>query len=167
MAMSVFRALLKILLESRELLPHIKIPLTGRRKGTHFMLVVTALTASALGLLTIVLSFRVIGLRRSQKVSVGDGDNEELLRAIRSHSNLLEYAPLTLILLGAAEINGVSSWLLGAIAVAFVAGRALHPTGMSKAGSGRNRVLGMQLTLTSIIALCLVNVVWVVYLLIR
>jgi len=130
------------------------------------MLYITALTAAALSLLCVMLAFKVIGIRRRDKISVGDGGNEELLRAMRAQANLLEYAPLTLILLACAELNGVHWIILALLSVAFVAGRLLHPAGIKDAGSPfKARVIGMQLTLIVMLALCVVNILWVVWLL--
>jgi len=130
------------------------------------MLYITALTAAALSLLCVMLALKVIGIRRRDKISVGDGGNEELLRAMRAQANLLEYAPLTLILLACAEINGVHWIILALISMAFVAGRILHPAGIKDAKApGKARVMGMILTLNAMLALCVVNVVWVVWIL--
>jgi len=131
------------------------------------MLNITALTAAALSLLCVLLAFKVITIRRRDKISVGDGGSDELLRAMRAQANLLEYAPLTLILLACAELNGVHWIILALIALVFVAGRVLHPAGIRDAQSpGKARVMGMVLTLNAMLALCIVNVAWVLWTLI-
>jgi len=131
------------------------------------MLYVTALSAAILGALCVMLSLKVVAIRRSEKISVGDGGNESLLRATRAQANLLEYAPLALIMLGCAEINGVPRFLLGLVAIAFIAGRVLHPVGLRDASSPMSaRVMGMQLTLVSMLSLCVINVLWLGWLLI-
>jgi len=128
------------------------------------MLHITALTAAALALLCVMLAFKVIGIRRRDKISVGDGGNDELLRAMRAQANLLEYAPLTLILFACAELNGVHWAILLLLALAFITGRVLHPVGIRDENSPfKARVLGMQLTLIVMIALCVINVVWVLW----
>lgn len=128
------------------------------------MLYITALTAAALSILCVMLAFKVIGIRRRDKISVGDGGSDELLRAIRAQANLLEYAPLTLILFACAEFNGVHWTILMILAVAFIVGRLLHPVGIKDAGApGKARVVGMILTLNVMLALCVVNIVWVVW----
>lgn len=130
------------------------------------MLYITSLSATILGALCVMFSLKVIAIRRSEKISVGDGGNESLLRAMRTQANLLEYAPIALIMLACAELNGVPRLLLGLIAIAFIAGRILHPVGLRDASSpGSARVLGMQLTLVSMLALCVVNVLWLGWLL--
>jgi len=131
------------------------------------MLYITSLTAALLGALCVMLSLKVVSIRRREKISVGDGGNESLLRAMRSQANLLEYAPIALILIACAEINGVPRLLLGLVAIAFVAGRVLHPAGLRDVSSPMSaRVLGMQLTLVSILVLSALNVLWLGWLLI-
>lgn len=131
------------------------------------MLYITAFSAAILSALCVMLSLKVVAIRRSEKISVGDGGNESLLRAMRAQANLLEYAPLALIMMGCAEINGVPRILLGLIAIAFIAGRILHPVGLKDADApGSARVLGMQLTLVSMLALCVINVLWLGWLLV-
>ncbi len=127
------------------------------------MLYITGLSASILGVLAVMLSLKVVGLRRSNKISLGDGNNPDLEKAVRAHANLLEYAPIGLLLLGCAELNGVTRWLLAILALAFVAGRLLHPAGLNKPDNMKARVLGMQLTLVSILALAATNVLWIVW----
>jgi len=130
------------------------------------MLYVTTLAATVLSMLSVLLSLKVIGIRRREKISVGDGGNDELLRAMRAQANLLEYTPLTLILLACAEFNGVHWIIVALLAMAFIAGRILHPVGIKDAKApGKARVVGMLLTLNAMLALCVVNLVWVVWLL--
>ena len=124
------------------------------------MLWITALAAAILAFLHVWLSLNVIRLRQSLKVVIGDGGHEELIRAIRAQGNLAEYAPIGLILLACLEWNGAPWWLTAPLALAFVSGRLLHPQGIrSAAAPWRPRVLGMQLTLVSLLALGAANVV--------
>jgi uncharacterized membrane protein YecN with MAPEG domain len=64
---------------------------------------ITALFAGLLAPLYIVLALRVIGLRRSAGVALGDGGDPWLTRRMRVHANFAEYAPFTLLLMGLAE----------------------------------------------------------------
>lgn len=66
---------------------------------TEVAIPATALAAAVLGLLVVVLAARVSVLRVRHKVSLGDGDNRELARAIRAHGNTVEFVPLFLIML--------------------------------------------------------------------
>lgn len=128
------------------------------------MLVVTAVVASLLGFLQVRLSFAVIRLRRSLKISVGDGGNESLLRAIRAQANLVEYGPLSLILLACLELNGAPWWLCVVFGIVLLLGRWLHQQGIvDDSSSFSKRVLGMQLTLGGLIALGITNLVWLIW----
>lgn len=131
------------------------------------VLIITTLSAVYLSLLCVMLSFRVIRIRRKEKIGVGDGGNEELMRAMRAQANLLEYSPLALILLACAEMNGVPLIVVAALALLFVIGRTIHPAGMMGTSAFSARIRGMQMTILSIIGLCVLNVVWLLYLLVR
>lgn len=109
------------------------------------------------------LSLKVVRLRHSEKVSVGDGGSQELQRAVRAHANLTEYAPLGLILIACAEYNGVPRLLLAIVALLFVAGRVMHPAGMQTGGSFSARVNGMRLTLVAMLALVAINILWLLW----
>lgn len=58
--------------------------------ATALSLPVTMLTAAALGLLLVNLSFNIIKDRRSTKTSIGDGGIKSLASKIRAHANLTE-----------------------------------------------------------------------------
>ena len=112
---------------------------------------ITALYAGSLALWFLVLSYRVIGFRRSG-VSLGDGGDPVLQRVIRGHANFAEYVPLALVMLAVLELNGTSVLLLHALGLALLAGRLLHGYALSftqKFGFGR--FWGTALTFTVLI----------------
>ena len=118
----------------------------------------TTLSACALGLLLVVLSLRVIGVRRGEKVSLGSGGNETLERRIRAQGNLVEYGPMGLILIGLAEMQEANTFLLGIAAAAFVMGRLLHGYAFGFTSRAmRPRVTGMLLTLFSLLGMIGLN----------
>ncbi|GJM14485.1 MAG: hypothetical protein DHS20C12_28880 [Pseudohongiella sp.] len=126
------------------------------------MLLITSIAAAILGLLLVRLSLNVIGFRRSLGVSLGDGGEEALQRAMRAQGNLAEYGPMGLILIACIELNGAPWWLTAVLATMFVVGRLLHPLGMKDAGRPTQpRVRGMQLTLISMLGMGIVVVVLV------
>ncbi len=129
------------------------------------MLIITALAASILSVLYVMLSLNIVSIRRAEKISIGDEGNAQLSRAIRAQGNLVEYAPIALILMACLEVNGSPRLMLAPLALAFVAGRLLHPIGIKKPDEMGMRVLGMQLTLVSILALAALNVLWLLWLL--
>jgi hypothetical protein len=105
----------------------------------------TGLYAGLAGLMLIVLSVRVIQVRRARGLSAGDGGDAELKRRIRAHGNFCEYAPLALILLAAVEGAGHPAWLVHGLGICLLAGRVSHAWSMT-AGSIRARVAGMSAT---------------------
>lgn len=112
----------------------------------------TALYAGILSLLYIVLSFRVIFVRREAKVEIGTGENKELLRRTRVHANFAEYAPLALLLMGFAESLQARPLTLHVAGGALLAGRLMHAYGLSQTPHIMPlRVCGMILTFTSLL----------------
>ena len=109
---------------------------------------VTSLTALCAGALILLLTIKVIQLRRRDGVVLGDGDNRALGKAIRGHANAVEQLPIALIIMGLAELQGGHTALLSIIAVALVIGRVLHGVYFAYDGTHwRFRFVGMALTL--------------------
>lgn len=114
---------------------------------------VTLLTAGLLGLIFVVLSFRVVRVRTSAKISLGDGGDQTLLSRIRAHANFAEYVPLLLILLALVEyINGTND-LVKAIGTLIVVSRIAHAIGMARHGANIFRVVGAVGTLSALMLL--------------
>ncbi len=117
---------------------------------------VTALYAGLIGLLLLATAIRVSQLRGSLKVSLGDGGHPDLLRAIRVHGNLVEWALPVLLLLLIAELNRAPPMLLHVCGAALVVGRVLHAIGFSRsAGESKGRFIGTALTWLVLLALSL------------
>ncbi|MGK7888485.1 MAG: MAPEG family protein [Leptolyngbyaceae cyanobacterium] len=113
--------------------------------------------AALLGVMLFILSIRIISLRRSLKIGIGDDGNPTILRAIRVHSNFVEYVPLCLVLLGFAEFQGTVPIALHVLGTTLVLGRILHAYGVSQTKENlRFRVSGMALTFTCLLSSCLV-----------
>ena len=129
------------------------------------ILMVTPLAAAALSILYVRLALDVISIRKREKISLGSHGNELLEKTTRAHANLTEWAPIGLILIAVLEFNGAPFWLCLIPAITFIAGRALHPKGLTGDGNAafKKRVLGMQLTIYSIIALAGINLCWMLY----
>ena len=73
---------------------------------------ISALTAGVLGVLTIILSIRVVMNRARSKVTLNLDGDDKLIVAGRVFGNFTEYVPIALILPGLAELNASSSTLL-------------------------------------------------------
>ncbi len=117
---------------------------------------ITAIYASICAFILVRLSMNVIQLRRSEKISFGDGGIKELQAAIAAHSNASQYIPIALLLLFGLEYNGAPSWLIHLLGIMLVAGRIIHARGMTTVFSGR--ALGMQITISAIIILASANI---------
>lgn len=115
---------------------------------------ITALYASLLSLLVIVLASRIPLLRRKHRVGIGHGRNDELALAIRVHGNAVEYVPLALLLLLLAELQGMAAWGLHLAGSGLFLARILHAIGLgSSAGMSNGRFVGTLLTWTVVIVL--------------
>lgn len=115
------------------------------------MLHTTALFAGPLGLLYLALTWRVIGFRRSLRIGIGDGGNQDLKRAIRVHANASETIPMGLLLMALNEAGGAPTWVVMTLGCMLLVGRMLHALGLSRhAGTSPGRFVGMVLTLSVI-----------------
>ena len=128
---------------------------------------VTAVFPAVVGLLLMVLSGQVVKYRLKYRMGMGVNDDREFEAAVRAHANLVEYAPVGLIMLAIAELNGVASGLIYWTGMALVVGRILHAWGMinGKGGPHKARMIGILLTWLAILvaALLLLWNVWQVY----
>lgn len=85
-----------------------------------------ALTGAVLGIFQMILMVTVGNQRRAQKISLGDGGDELMLRRIRRHGNLAENAPLFLVLLAMLEMLGGTTALVQGLGIVFVLARFSH-----------------------------------------
>lgn len=122
-------------------------------------MVVTPLYAALLALWFVGLSLHVIGCRREARVSLGDGGNGRLQRAIRAQANFAEYVPLALILLLIIELSRYSIYLVHVIGIVLLLARLLHGYALAYRASFRfGRVWGAALTFVVLVleaVLCL------------
>jgi len=108
---------------------------------------ITPLYAGVLGLLLIALAYNVSRYRVGHKIGLGDGGHPGLQRAIRAHANLIENAPMGLILLASVEAEGFSAAVINALGIVLVVGRAMHGFGLTRsAGRSVGRAGGILLT---------------------
>ena len=110
----------------------------------------TLTMAAAAGLINIWLAIRIGQVRTSQKVSVGDGGNEFVIRRMRAQANFVEYTPFVLVLIGALECSGYAATWLWVVGVVYMIGRLAHGLGMDGGAFGIGRMIG---TLTSMLTL--------------
>lgn len=104
---------------------------------------ITALYALPLALLFLILWFRVTIMRSGLKVSIGDAGNTALHERIRQHGNFVEWTAVVLILMVIAEGNGAGTVWLHISGVLLLAGRVIHPFGLTAANPAHPlRIIG-------------------------
>lgn len=104
-------------------------------------------------LINIWLGIRIGQMRGREKVSIGDGGSEPLIRRMRAQANLIENAPFVVILVALIEVcTGTSLWL-GLVAAIFVAARIAHPLGMDGARFGRAVGTGATMLIQLVLAI--------------
>ena len=80
---------------------------------------ITTLLSSALAIWLLVLSWAVIKGRRSLSLSLGDGGDDMMQRRVRAQGNLVEYAPIFVIMIALAELQGGNAIIVSLLAAAF------------------------------------------------
>lgn len=119
---------------------------------------ITALYASLLAIVYVVLSYRVAQRRMRLRVGLGAGENTELERAIRIHGNFAEYVPFALLLLAFFESGGGTPWAIHAAGSLLLLARVLHAIGLTgSSGRSPGRFIGVTLTWLLMLALALGN----------
>ena len=124
------------------------------------MITISPIYAGLVALLFLVLSYRVTLGRRAHKVSIGDGGHKALVKRIRVQANCAEYAPIAIILLAMAELQGAAGWLLHLGGLMLLSGRALHAYGLGSTPQVvPARINGMYLTFGMIALMAISNIV--------
>jgi uncharacterized membrane protein YecN with MAPEG domain len=85
--------------------------------------------AGILGLLAVALGLYVGRMRGKKQVFLGDGGDKELQGAIRAHGNLVEWAPLCLLLIWLTH-GPYGNRSVAVLAVILTVGRLCHAGGM-------------------------------------
>ena len=120
---------------------------------------ISSIYAALAALIIVWLALRVIKVRRAKRVRLGDGGKPELLAAIRAHGNATEYLPISLILLVLLELSGGPIALVHFGGIAIISGRLLHAKGLIT-DNLRYRVLGMQVTIFTLIGLAIADLAY-------
>lgn len=108
--------------------------------------------AAPLALLFLVLSLRVIHVRRRKRINFGYADDPDLERRVRVHGNFVEYTPVGLLLLALAEGRGAPALWLHLAGASLLIGRLAHAIGVSRKGTDEvGRIIGMAGSQTSIL----------------
>jgi len=112
---------------------------------------VTPIYIAILGLLFLPITMRVGLYRIKSQISLGTGDDPEMVRRMRGQANFIETVPIALILLVAMEGLGASATWLHALGLTLVLGRIAHYAGLIEIGPLAFRVVGMVATLVTIL----------------
>ena len=118
--------------------------------------------ASLAAFLVVWLSLNVIKFRHAKQVSLGDGGDPDLIRAMAAQANALEYLPIALLLLLVLEFNGAPLVVVHAAGLSLLVGRAIHANAILTENL-KTRVLGMQITLWVLIGLAAANLLYLPY----
>ncbi len=109
-------------------------------------MIVTPLYAGLLALWFVVLSVRVVNVRR-RGILFGDNGDVKITRVVRAQANFAEYVPLALLLMGFLEASRYSIYLLHGLGIALVVARLFHGFALSFGWQIRfGRVAGAALT---------------------
>ncbi|WP_339822882.1 MAPEG family protein [uncultured Parasphingorhabdus sp.] len=118
------------------------------------ILPITLTVAGAAALINIWLMIRVGQVRSSEKVSIGDGGNENVIRRMRAHSNYIESAPFVVLLVAAIELASTTSptwlWIVSGV---YLLGRVAHGVGMDDGKFGKGRMIGTLITMLTLLGL--------------
>ena len=107
---------------------------------------VTPLYAGLLVLWFVVLSARVVNIRR-RGILFGDDGDVAVTRVVRAHANFAEYVPLALLLMGFLEVSRFSIYILHALGVTLLVARLAHGAALSFGWQTRSgRAAGAGLT---------------------
>lgn len=114
---------------------------------------IAGIYAGAGAILLVVLSALVVAARVRARVSLGDGGDPALEKTVRAQGNFVEYAPLGLLLILLAELQGAPAPVLHGLGLALLAGRVLHAWGITRRNeSNPGRWLGTVLTFGMLLA---------------
>jgi uncharacterized membrane protein YecN with MAPEG domain len=85
--------------------------------------------AGLIGALAVLLTLHVGRMRTTKKISLGDGGDAEMVAAIRAHGNLIEFAPLCLLIIWL--LNGpFGHRTIAVMGIILLVSRVLHAGGM-------------------------------------
>lgn len=121
--------------------------------------------AALLAILYVMLSVRIIRIRRRESTAIGLNANAELERSVRAHANFSEYVPLALLLIWFAGATGTAPVWINLLGLMLVIGRVFHAYSLivhePRHSKYALRVMGMSLTfLTLLLPACLLLLNW-------
>jgi uncharacterized protein len=91
---------------------------------------VTAFVAVVCAIMLLITGIDTVRNRIRLSAAFGDGNDQKLISATRSHGNLAEHAPIVILLLAVLELSNAHHMTLMAIGALFLAGRVSHIIGI-------------------------------------
>lgn len=85
--------------------------------------------AGLIGILAALLTLNVGRMRTKKRISLGDGGDPEMIAAIRAHGNLIEFAPLCLLIIWLLH-GPYGHRTIAVLGVILLISRVLHAGGM-------------------------------------
>lgn len=119
------------------------------------ILPITLCAAASGALINIWLAIRCGQVRTSEKISMGDGGNDKLIRRMRAHANYIENTPIVLVLVAVLELAREGNMWLAVVAGVYMLGRVLHGLGMDGGSFGKGRMIGTMVTLLTQLGLAI------------
>lgn len=110
-----------------------------------------ALYAGIFGLILVAMILGVIRMRFRRKISIGDGGDPDMARAMRGHANFIETTVPGLLLLLLVALLGAPAWVIHLLGLTLLTGRALHAVTFFLGGHFRLRQAGMMITVTFLV----------------
>ena len=119
----------------------------------------TLCLAAAAAIINIWLMIRIGRVRAAEKIFLGDGGNETVIRRMRAQANLVECAPFVLLLVAAIELSGKGGMWLPIVGAVFLLGRICHAFGMDVTKSASPlRAIGALTAMLTLLGLAVVAV---------
>ena len=115
------------------------------------VLSITPIYTAILGLLFLPITMRVALYRIKSRISLGTGDDPEMVRRMRGKANFIETVPMALFLLIVMEVLGASNTWLHSLGLTLVLGRIAHYCGLIEIAPLAFRVIGIAATLLTVL----------------
>lgn len=93
-------------------------------------MLITMTLIAAIGVIYLGFGINVGVVRARTNTLLGPGDDPRLMRAIRAHGNLAEWAPIAIFLVAALEYSGSPTQMVAGLAGAYAFARVLHGIGL-------------------------------------
>lgn len=126
---------------------------------------ITAFVAACCALLLLATAILTVRARLRAKIAFGDGGDDAVLRASRSHGNLAEHAPIAILLFGLLESVNAHHMTMMIFGALFLIGRIAHVQGLHTPSVPGKAPLGRQIGVVTTWVTLLTLSLWVLWIL--